>query len=146
MPSWILDTHLRVLFRQLTRRIPENEQKYHCLAASADRLRQARDEKISPSRGQQLVADFVVSVGGSSTKQLTGTAHLLVSAVADEKLGVKNAVSSLETWLLDLPQLRKLVVLRKQLTHKDCKLLDSESFARRWTNAVETIVASARRD
>lgn len=145
MPSWILEVHLSVLSRQLTRNIPENEQKYRCLAASADRLRLARQQQITPSRGQELADDFVEAVGGRATSLLQGTAHLLVAAVADEKLGVKNAVSSLQSWLLDLPQLRKLTGLRNRLTRRNRELLDSDSFAQLWTKAVETIVASARR-
>jgi len=145
MPSSILELHLHFLSRQLTRSIPENEPKYRCLATSADRLRLAREQQISPGRQQELAGDFVKSVGGRATALLVGVAHLLVSAVADEKQGVKNAVSSLESWLLDLPQLRKLADLRKRLTRRDRELLDSDSFEQLWTNAVEKIVADARR-
>lgn len=85
MPSSILELHLHVLSRQLTRSIPENEPKYCCLATSAERLRLAREQQISPGRHQESADDFVKSVGGRATALLVGVAHLLVSAVADEK-------------------------------------------------------------
>lgn len=146
MPSSILEIHLNVLSRQLTRCIPENEPKYRCLATSAERLRLESEQQIAASRRQALTENFVQSVGGSATAFSNGTASLLVSAVADEKLGVKNAVSSLEGWLLDLTQLRKLADLRKRLTRRDRELFHSDSFEQLWTNAVEEIVAGARRN
>lgn len=145
MPGWILECHLEVLCRQLTRTIPENQPQYRCLADSAARLRLAREQQIPSGRARGLAADFAGSVGGEASWLLQGTAHLLVSAVADERLGARNAVRSLERWLVDVPQLRGLAALRRRLARRDCELLDAASFEARWTSAVETIIASARR-
>lgn len=144
MPSWILDVHLTVLSRQLMRTVPENEQKYRSLTTSATRLRHAREDKISPARVERLVSEFAVTLRHGPSLLLTGTARLILAAVADEKLGVKNAVGSLVAWLLDSACLRQLTGLREVLSKDDRSLLDSESFQQRWENAVAATIADAR--
>jgi len=146
MPSWILEVHLRVLYRQLIRTIPANAQKYVTLIRSAERLRGISEDRISAPCAQQLVADFATVVGPSSNSLLTSAAQLLVSAVSDEKSGVKNAVSSLETWLVDVPKLREIAAMRARLSPADCRLFDSDAFTRRWQKAVESTIAQARRN
>jgi hypothetical protein len=146
MPSWILEVHLRVLYRQLIRTIPANAQKYVTLIRSAERLRGISEDSISAPCAQQLVADFATAVGPSSNSLLTSAAQLLVSAVSDEKSGVKNAVSSLETWLVDVPKLREIAAIRARLSPADRRLFDSDAFTRRWQKAIESTIAQARRN
>ncbi len=146
MPSWILQVHLRVLYSQLIRTIPENQQKYISLMNSAERLRHMSAVSIPPRRAKRLVADFIEALGSSSNSVLKGVAQLLVAAVADEKSGVKNAVSSLETWLVDVPGLRDITGLRERLSPADRRLFDSKTFAERWRKVIETTIATARRN
>lgn len=145
MPSLVLDSHLNVLYRQLTKSVPEKEPRYRTLATSAERLREDRHSKISPERVRQLVDDFVGAVGQKPHPLVTGSARLLVAAVADEGLGVKNAVERLQSWMADVPALRQLPKLRARLSPGERRILDSEVFAARWTKAIETTVERARR-
>ncbi len=146
MPSWILEVHLRVLYRQLIRTIPQNEKKYISLMNSAERLRQMSEARISPQRAKQILADFTEALGLSSTSALRGAVQLLVAAVADEQSGVKNAVSSLATWLVDVQVLREIPGLSDRLGPAERRLCNSKTFSRRWKKALEVTIAKARRN
>jgi hypothetical protein len=145
MPSLVLDSHLNVLYRQLTKSVPVKEPKYRTLSISAERLRRDRDSRISADCARELMDDFVGAVGQKPHPLLTGAAGLLVAAVADEGLGVKNAVERLQSWMADVPALRQLPKLRARLSAGERRILDSEVFAARWTKAIETTVERARR-
>ena len=144
MPSWILQTHLTVLHRQLTRTIPENEQNYRSLAISAVQLRRDREEQIPPEQVQRLSAEFVGAFGQKSSLLLFGTGQLITAAVADEKLGVKNAVSSLLEWMVDVPRFVEIADIGKHLAKSERRLLDSESIEQRWKDAIAKTVENAR--
>jgi len=145
MPSTILETHLRVLFRTLTRSIPEGERRYRSLTDSAQQLQEQREEQISSSRSRQLAADFVGELGYGSSPLVEGAARLVIAAVADEKLGVTHAVESLESWITDASQWRESDDLRDRLTPTQRRVLDAESFPQRWRSAIERTIADARR-
>ena len=145
MPSWILETHLLVLYRQLTRSVSERESKYRTLFISADELRQDRHSRISPEMSRQLVSGFVAAVSQGPTFLLSGVARLLVAAVADEMLGVKYAVLRLTPWLADVSMLRELPHLRVRLSSRQLRVLGSQAFAERWRKAIEKTVTKARR-
>lgn len=146
MPSSILDTHLTVLNRQLTRSVPENEHKYLSLTTSATRLRLAREAKMSCERVERLATEFVRTVRHGPSFLLTGAARLILAAVADEKLGVKNAVGSLEVWFSDLSGLRQQTGFCEMLSNDDQRLLDSDSCQQLWQAAVASLIANARRE
>ncbi len=145
MPSSILETHLIILYRQLTRSVSELESQYRTLFISADELHQDRHAKIPPEASRQLVSGFVAALPQGPTFLLFGVARLLVAAVADEMLGVKYAVPRLTAWLVDVPRLRELPQLRARLSPRQLRVLDSQSFAERWRKAIETTVTKARR-
>lgn len=146
MPSSILDTHLTVLNRQLTRSVPENEQKYLSLTTSAKRLRLAREAKMSSERVERLAAEFVRAVRRGPRFLLTGAARLILAGVADERLGIANAVASLEAWFSDLSGLRQQTGFREMLSNSDQRWLDSDSCQRLWRAAVASLIANARRE
>lgn len=145
MPGRILELHLSVLRRQLARAVPEHAARYQTLGVSAGRLREAREGAIPSRREQELVQEFVTALRGRPGFLLAGSARLITASVADESVGVKNAVTSLVSWLSDLPRLRELTDLRDRLGHADRRVLDRESFARSWKKAVESTVERARR-
>lgn len=144
MPSWVLEVHLRVLQRQLERAAPMQQAKYQSLGVSADGLRAARQQQISAPRQQQLAADFAAALKRSSSRLISGAAKLIVAAVADEQLGVKNAVSSLAPWLTDLAQLRESARDSRRLSAADRRALDSPNLENRWTSAIEATIDRAR--
>lgn len=145
MPSWILERHLRVLYQQLARRIPDNEPQYARLLNSAERLKFMSEECIPAERVDLLVEDFIENLGRKPNAILEGTARLLVMAVADEKSGVEFAVGSLRDWLTDVTGWRDISELRERLTPADRRFVDSDAFERQWSEAVEQIVKKARR-
>lgn len=144
MPSWILSAHLRVLYRQLIRVIPEREEKYVRLENNARRLRQITEENISEESATQLVTDFCQSVRLPSNSLVHGAARLLIAALADERSGVPNAVESLVTWLADVAELRRVTELRQRLCPDDRDLFDSTEFAKRWPEAIDAVIVKAR--
>lgn len=145
MPSWILQVHLRVLYSQLSRTIPENKQRYVSLVSSAERLRNMSTASMGQRRAKKLTAEFVAAFGSRSNSLLQGAAQLLIAAVADERSGVKNAVSRLEIWLVDVPHLREITGLRERLSPAERRLLDSDSFPEKWKKVIEATIAKARR-
>jgi hypothetical protein len=145
MPSWILERHLRVLHRQLARRIPDNEPQYVRLLDSAERLKFMSEECLSPERADLLVDEFIETLGRKRSAVLAGTARLLVMAVADEKSGVEFAVSSLQDWLTDASGLREIAGLREYLSPAELRFLDSETFEKTWPQAVAQTVRKARK-
>ena len=144
MPSPLLETHLRLLDRELTRTVPSRASQYARLANAADRLRRAREEMISAERERRLVDEFVDGLGQGALPLVRGVAKLLVASVADEKVGVVNAVSSLRDWLADVPTLRRVPALRRRLDPSRRRLLDSRAFERTWHDAIERTVEGAR--
>lgn len=146
MPSLILDTHLTVLNRQLSRSVPENEHKYLSLRTTATRFRLARETKISCERVERLATEFVGALRHGPSFLLTGAARLIVEAVADEKLGITNAVDSLEAWFSDLSGLSQYTGLRERLSNDDQRLLDSDSCQQLWQAAVASIIDNARKE
>ena len=146
MPSWILELHLRVLYQQLVRTIPENERKYVSLLNSAGRLRQISDASIPRNRAKQLVEDFAAVLGQGGNSLIDNAAQLLVAALADEKSGVKNAVKSVKAWLVDVPALREIAGLRARMSPAESRWFDSGDFEQRWRGAIGATIEQARQD
>ena len=101
MPTILLEQHLHVLSRQLQRLIPSRKAEFQRLDASAVALRARREAVLSPRRTRGLVEVFPLEAGLPTTRLSLGTAWLLVAAVADERTGIVNAVSSIETFFLN---------------------------------------------
>jgi len=106
MPRLLLETHLGVMERQLSRAIPARRNEYRTLLAAQEVLRDARTRAVDEQAAGQIVDEFVATLGGESRWLLRGTAMLLVSAVSDQRAGIGNATSSLREWLCDIEGLR----------------------------------------
>ncbi|MRG90402.1 hypothetical protein [Polyangium spumosum] len=101
MPSLLLEQHLRVLGRELSRAVPEKRAFYRALFVASDGLRARRTGLLPESAGRPIGEAFPEAAGLPSTRLARGTGHLLVAAVADERAGMPNAVPSLEAFFLD---------------------------------------------
>ncbi len=121
MPRWLLEQHLYVLHEELTRAIPEKRHDYAILAQVARRLHEERRAQIDDQAFQALVAAFKAQVGPEWSEQMRGVGAMLVAAVADEKQGIKQAVTSLEAALTDPDRLPQV-----------------------WINAVQSLIKQAR--
>lgn len=94
MPGWILEIHLRSLDKQLVRTVPEKRAAYHKLAAAAQLLGSQRREMLSDEVWNRLALGFASAIG-TPNRITMGVGRMLVASVIDERLGVKNAVTSL---------------------------------------------------
>lgn len=122
MPRWLLEQHLQVLHDELVRAVPENRHQYVLLAHQAARLRDLRQQQIDEPTFQALAAEFQALVGPQWAERFAGTDYLLVSAVADERSGIKLAVTSVEQ-----------------------ALADPQQFPQQWIDAVHLIIDKARK-
>jgi len=117
VPRWLLESHLRVLHRELLRAVPKRAGKYRKLLQAAAMLRAERCLWLSEAVFDALATDFVVAAGPG----LAGVGPLPAAAVCDECCGIDKAVPSLVSWLGD-----------------------PRRFSPRWCRAVESCVARAR--
>jgi heme oxygenase len=101
MPRLLLETHLELLYEELTKAIPEKQAAYQKLLNAARQLAETRRHHVDDALSRSLATSFDVAVGQELSERLPGTGALLVAAVADERAGVQNAVESLESWLTD---------------------------------------------
>lgn len=101
MPRWMLELHLEVLHEELVLSVPEAGDAYAPLLSAARHLRDQRHSVLEERVWGEIGASFDAAVGSRWARQLPGIGGLLVAAVADEALGVRHAVSSLEGWLTD---------------------------------------------
>jgi heme oxygenase len=93
MPRILLEQHLRILHDEL------GGADHAALRKEADWLRQQRESAL-PSF-DALQAGYGAKLPTENTISGNEAAMLLLAAVADEKRGVPNAVSSLSAWLCD---------------------------------------------
>jgi hypothetical protein len=121
MPRLTLETHLELLYQELIIAVPEKQQSYGKLLSAANRLANSRRSHIDDETSRTLVADFDSAIGPEWSARLSKMGELLVSAVADEKAGVKNSVESIELWLSDAAR-----------------------FPQTWINAVRATIQTAR--
>lgn len=145
MPSILLETHLRVLEKHLSRAIPERAARYRRLVNAASRLTACRRSLLSSTDETALVENFARSVGWSSEFVVRGTGRLLVAAAVDERDGARNAVSSLERWLCDTSSLRSSTALREHLRTELLSIVDSDSFPAAWRKATTRTIGDARK-
>ncbi|MBV9789855.1 MAG: biliverdin-producing heme oxygenase [Chloroflexi bacterium] len=122
MPRWLLEQHLQVLHDELVSAIPENRHTYALLAHQSARLRDLRHQQLDEPTFQALAAEFAALVGSEWAERFAGTGYLLVAAVADERAGIKSAVTSVEG-----------------------ALTDPQQFPQPWIDAVHGIIDKARK-
>lgn len=101
MPQWFLEYHLRKLQETLTLAIPEKASTYSRLSHTALLLANRRRKHVSDELMQMCGVAFDEHVGQEWSQKLPETGQLLAAAVADEKQGIGQAVSSVETWMTD---------------------------------------------
>lgn len=101
MPSWLLEVHLGTLARQLSRAVPERSQQYRDLLDASQALGERRRAQISDEAMRTLGRTFATEAGIAPTRLSVGTGALLAAAVADERAGIPNAVTSIEEYFTD---------------------------------------------
>lgn len=101
MPQWMLENHLEVLHESLVGAVPENTSTYDKLLRAAELLRMARRKHVSDDVMAACESSFRRAVGEEWSQKLPEAGMLLAGAVADEKQGVKLALSSVESWMVD---------------------------------------------
>lgn len=101
MPQWLLEQHIETLVAELHRELPDRPGRYDGLRSAAQHLREGRCSQISEARFTQLWSAFDATVGEPWRARLPEAGALLVAAVADRKAGIRQAVSSLESWMTD---------------------------------------------
>lgn len=121
MPQILLETHVGILAEELAEDLPQQRDACAKLAAAARQLATARHAHLSEQACQELSAQFDAAVGPEWSGRLPRTGLLLASAVADERMGVESAVSSLVT-----------------------QLVMPDRFPRTWIEAVHTTLKLAR--
>ncbi|QDV34791.1 hypothetical protein [Tautonia plasticadhaerens] len=144
MPSYLLEVHLRVLSKALSRAVPERAGPYEKLVAAADGLREARLSRFGEADFREMPGAFADRLGPVGPRRLLrGAGLLVVAAVADERAGIPGAVGSLLEWLGDAGALRKAPGLVDALGAGGRAALDPGGAAR-WAASVYDLVDEAR--
>lgn len=120
MPQYLLERHLLVLQEELTRAVPRSTRRYSVLQHCRLHLAAQRESKVAAADFHRLARDFDANVARARGR-LEGMGEVLVSAVADEALGIQRAVTALESWLCDAAE-----------------------FPPKWRDAVRETIAAAR--
>jgi hypothetical protein len=134
--------HLEVLYRVLHRYIPEKRSDHEKLRKAASFLAQDRRSRIPDEKSHAFAKVFAESLGGRSNRLLLDTGLLVVAAVADEKAGVKYAVTRLESWIADPLRFDELKTISLSGYRKDIGAM--ASFRRRWPEEVQDLIEKAR--
>ncbi len=120
MPSIMMECTLRCLSEELSASVPDKAVMYEKLRAAADDLRSMREKYFPETMLRSLADEFNAAVGFEMAGTYAETGRLLVSAVADEKNGIKGTLDAMRVWLMD-----------------------SKRFASEWISAVQAITQKA---
>jgi hypothetical protein len=101
MPQWLLERHLELMHAELCAAVPERAARYGTLETAAATLHRLRSGVLPDASFHALAREFDAAVGHEWTRRLPGMGEILVSAAVDERLGIRRAVSSLETWIVE---------------------------------------------
>ncbi len=101
MPQYLLERHLEFLHEELCAAVPEKRELYDRLLGAAELLRNLRTSQISAESTQNLADEFAARVGPEWHDRFPYMGILLVSAAADERMGISRAVPVLEEWVTD---------------------------------------------
>lgn len=101
MPQYLLERHLMFLHESLCRAVPEKRETYGRLLRAAEMLRGLRTSQISEDFFRRAATEFKGRVGPEWDERFPHMGMLLVSAAADERLGIGRAVPVLEEWVTD---------------------------------------------
>lgn len=101
MPTLLLEQHLRVLAHELVRAIPERKADFEKLVACSRALGARRNAALPDRVGRGLAAAFPAAAGLPPSRLAASVGQILIAAVADERVGMINAVPSIEAFFLD---------------------------------------------
>lgn len=94
MPQILLERHLEIVAEELGR-----AKRYGILRRAARELRRLRHSIIAEKTFQEFQREFEERV--AAIAPFSGFGIVLVSAIADEKLGIEHAVSAVADWATD---------------------------------------------
>ncbi|MBP9887699.1 MAG: biliverdin-producing heme oxygenase [Leptospiraceae bacterium] len=101
MPQVLLSTHLENLVEELNNVHSDKKDRYHKLLTASNKLNATLNHSIEKSIREKIILEFEISIGEEWNHRLKNMGEIIVSAIVDEKLGIKNALSSVETWATD---------------------------------------------
>jgi hypothetical protein len=121
MPQWLLTRHLRGLHQELCAAVPERCDTYARLLRVAEGLQSTLDARLPAEAAESLSARFDETADAAWSARLPHMGRILAAAVADESVGLSNAVDAVVSWAGD-----------------------AQRFPRSWVEAVHATVAAAR--
>jgi hypothetical protein len=101
MPQYLMERHLQFLHEELSAAVPEKRDQYAKLLRAAEVLHGQRISQIGDALCRRLAAEFDERVGPEWNERFPHMGVLLVSAAADERIGIGRAVPALEEWVTD---------------------------------------------
>lgn len=101
MPRLLLERHLELLHDELAAAVPEERPRYEKLLRSVEMFRSLRRAVLSDEALHALAAEFDARVGAEWSARLPRTGEILVAAAVDERLGIEDALTSVERWMTD---------------------------------------------
>src|SRR5215213_6195844 len=101
MPQYLLERHLEFLHQELVAAVPGKRDGYDKLLRAAGLLRSLRTGQIGDESCRRLAAEFDQRVGPEWSGRFPHMGAILLSAAADERLGIGRAVPALEEWVTD---------------------------------------------
>ncbi|HEY0556241.1 MAG TPA: hypothetical protein VGG20_18450, partial [Thermoanaerobaculia bacterium] len=101
MPQVMMERHLELLREELAAAVPDRGAGYDKLLAAAQMLRAQRRPLMSDDALRTFGAELDAAVGPEWSARIGRMGELLASAAVDERLGVGQAVISIESWAAD---------------------------------------------
>jgi hypothetical protein len=101
MPRYMMEVHLKYMFEELSRASDSRTTLYRKLMTVSNHLKSRRLLYISESRFKSLAHGFEFSTQGFGIPFYRGTGALLISAVCDDKDGLRGSLPAIRDWLVD---------------------------------------------
>lgn len=101
MPHLLLCIHLENLVNELSLVHPDKVSHYHKLLFASEKLNNAMEMMLKKSVREEIISEFEKNIGQEWNHRLKNMGQILVASVADERMGVDNALSSVESWATD---------------------------------------------
>ena len=101
MPRILLEHTLRNLHEALASAVPEKKHAHEKLLEAADALAEERNAVIPDPAFRSLSDEFNRAADPELVQTYRNAGDLLLSAVADERCGIRGAVPAIRDWLTD---------------------------------------------